>query len=95
MTPDTLNGAFEFLGSVMLWRNVLQLHRDKIVKGVHWSATGFFMLWGYWNLYYYPALGQWLSFAGGVSIVTANTVWLVQTLYYMRKNELPTRNLDV
>lgn len=85
MNPDLLNGAFEFMGSVMLWRNVMQLHRDKMVKGVHWSATGFFMLWGYWNLYYYPVLGQWLSFAGGVSIVTANTVWLLQMLYYSRR----------
>lgn len=84
MTPDVINGLFEFVGSVMLWRNVLQLHRDKMVRGVHWTATGFFMAWGYWNLFYYPHLGQWWSFWGGVSIVTANTVWLAQMLYYGR-----------
>ena len=85
MTPDLINGIFEFVGSVALWRNVLQLHRDKAIKGVHWSATGFFMLWGYWNLYYYPHLDQWWSFSGGVSIVTANTVWMIQMIYYGRK----------
>jgi hypothetical protein len=84
-TPDLVNGLFEFFGSIMLWRNVLQLYRDKMVRGVHWSATGFFAAWGYWNLFYYPHLGQWLSFAGGISIVTANTVWLYQMAYYMRK----------
>lgn len=82
MTPDMVNGLFEFIGSIMLWKNVQTLHRDKLVRGVHWTATGFFMTWGFWNLYYYPHLDQWWSFAGGVSIVTANTVWLVQILYY-------------
>lgn len=83
LSPDFVNGLFEFIGSAMLWRNVVQLHRDKLVKGVHWNATAFFAAWGYWNLYYYPHLDQWWSFAGGVSIVVANTVWLVQMMYYL------------
>ena len=85
MSPDLINGFFEFVGSAMLWRNAWQLHKDKMVKGVHWNATAFFAAWGYWNLYYYPHLDQWWSFAGGVSIVIANTVWLAQMVYYLRK----------
>lgn len=82
MNPDFINGMFEFFGSVMLWKNVAQLYKDKMIKGVHWGPTGFFMAWGYWNLFYYPHLDQWWSFWGGVSIVTANTVWFVQMIYY-------------
>lgn len=82
--PDAINGTFEVLGSVMIWRNVLELHRDKMVRGVHWLPVGFFAAWGYWNLFYYPHLDQWLSFWGGVSIVVANTVWLWQMLHYGR-----------
>jgi len=85
-----MNGLFEFFGSIMLWRNVLQLHRDKMVRGVHWSATGFFAAWGYWNLFYYPHLGQWLSFFGGCSIVVANTIWLGQMFYYHKPAPLPS-----
>jgi hypothetical protein len=70
----------------MLWKNVHQLHKDKEVKGVHWGPTMFFFLWGLWNLFYYPHLGQWWSFAGGVSIVTANGVWVYQMLKYREKN---------
>lgn len=84
MTPDLINGLFELLGSLVLWRNVRQLYVDKMIRGVHWTATGFFAAWGYWNLYYYPSLDQWWSFAGGCSIVLANTVWLGQMLYYGR-----------
>lgn len=86
VSPDLVNGSLEFVGSGMLWANVRRLSHDKIVRGVTWYATSFFMFWGWWNLYYYPALGQWWSFAGGVSIVIANTVWLGQIVYYIRRN---------
>jgi hypothetical protein len=85
MTPDLINGLFEALGSVMLWRNVLALYKDKQIKGVRIASTAFFMAWGYWNMYYYPSLGQWLSFLGGVSITTANTVWVIQMIFYTRR----------
>lgn len=84
MTPDVINGSYEFVGSIALWANVYRLYKDKEAKGVTFWATAFFMTWGYWNLYYYPHLDQWWSFAGGLSIVLANTVWLGQMIYYRR-----------
>ena len=84
---DLINGLFELCGSLVLWRNVYTLHKDKGYLGVHWMTTGFFALWGYWNMYYYPSLNQWLSFVGGCSITIANTVWLIQMLYYGRKEK--------
>ncbi|MEE8386489.1 MAG: hypothetical protein V3S01_11290 [Dehalococcoidia bacterium] len=88
MTPDMVNGGFECIGAVMLGRNVWQLYKDKIVRGVHWWATAFFASWGYWNLFYYPHLDQWFSFTGGIAIVAINTVWLAQMLYYNRRERL-------
>ena len=82
--PDTINGLFEFCGSIVLWLNVLQTYRDKGYRGVTVWSTFFFSAWGYWNLYYYPSLNQWLSFVGGCAIVAANTVWLALMLYYGR-----------
>lgn len=82
INPDVINGLFELFGSGMLWKNVYQLHKDKMVRGVHWGPTMFFFCWGLWNLFYYPHLGQWYSFAGGLSIVTANGVWVYQMLKY-------------
>lgn len=85
MMPDLINGLFEFIGSIMLWKNTWRLYKDKGYLGVCWSTTAFFASWGYWNLYYYPLLDQWLSFFGGCSITLANTCWLVLMLYYGRK----------
>jgi len=83
---DTVNGLFEMCGGILLWMNVRRLYRDKEFRGVSVVPTAFFMAWGYWNLYFYPAVGAPLSFIGGLFIVTANTVWLWQMLYYWRKN---------
>lgn len=83
--PDTINGAFEALAAVATWRNVLQLWRDKQVRGSYWPAWAFFTLWGVWNLFYYPFLGQWASFAGGVLLVTGNAVWTSLAVLYRRR----------
>jgi hypothetical protein len=85
LTPDLINGLFEFAGSLFIWRSILLLHRQRMVRGVSLLTTGFFAAWGVWNLYYYPNLDQWLSFAGGLSIVTANLIWVGQILYYLRR----------
>ena len=84
MIADLVNGSYEALGGLMLFRNVRQLYRDKQVRGISILSTAFFQTWGLWNLYYYPHLGQWLSFSGGCLIVLANTIWVGQMLYYKR-----------
>lgn len=83
--PDAVNGTFEFGIGVLALKNVQALARDQVVKGVHWGVTAWAGLWGIWNLYYYPHLGQWLSFAGGLTIVSINLLWLAMVFYYWRK----------
>ena len=84
ITPDLINGLFELGGGLLIAMNVRQILKDKTVKGVYWPATAFFTAWGLWNLYFYPSLGQWLSFAGGLVIVTFNTLWIGLTIYYLK-----------
>lgn len=84
MTPDMINGSFELMGAFFLLLNIRQLYRDKELNGVHWLPTLFFSTWGIWNLYYYPSLGQWYSFAGGLAIVCINTFWLGQIAWYAK-----------
>lgn len=85
---DLINGAFEASGAFFIFQSIIKLHREKIVRGVSWVHSGFFATWGYWNLFYYPHLGQWVSFVGGIGIVTTNTVWLVQLIYYTHQERL-------
>ena len=85
--PDIINGIFELCGGLFILKSILKLNKDKEVKGVHWIHAAFFACWGYWNLFYYPYLEQWISFIGGIGVVTANTIWLGQMIYYLRKEK--------
>jgi len=82
---DLINGLFELSGGILLTLNCFRLYHDKVVKGVNVWVTVFFAAWGYWNLYYYPSLNQWMSFTGTLLIVAANTVWAAMALYYARR----------
>lgn len=77
MRADTINAAFEAGGAITLLLNIRQLWRDRAVSGVHWLPVAFFGIWGAWNLFYYPSLGQWLSFWAASIIALANLTWLV------------------
>lgn len=83
MWVDAVNACFELFGGVFLWFNVWQIRRDRKLRGVHWVPTLYFSAWGFWNLFYYPSLGQWFSFVGSVSVVVANIVWLSHVGYYL------------
>jgi hypothetical protein len=81
---DVINGVFEHLGALFIMTSVLKLHREKRVAGIHWAHMGFFTTWGYWNLFYYPALEQWVSTFGALWLVLVNTFYLGQIIYYNR-----------
>ncbi len=79
---DTINASFELLGGVLTWSNVARLYKDRMVLGFDWRVAIFWTTWGLWNLFYYPHLEQWLSFAAGVVIVVANATWVAMAIYY-------------
>lgn len=81
MIPDLINATFELVGAVLCWRNAYQLYRDREVRGVYWPMYAFFAAWGVWNLFYYPALGQWFSFAAGVFLCAGNCAWVAGVLW--------------
>jgi len=63
--------------------------KDKSVSGLSIISVIFFTIWGYWNLFYYPSLGQMWSFAGGIVVVIANSIWTYLLLKYARYDQLP------
>lgn len=93
MIADLINGGFELLGGLFILNHCRVLYAQKAVRGVSVLSTAFFTLWGLWNLYFYPSLGQWASFAGGVVIVVANGVWIALALFYARRAQREGRGL--
>lgn len=85
MTPDIINGAFEFAGAAFIGLSVRRVLIDKAVAGISWVHVGFFAVWGLWNLFYYPHLDQWFSFAGGVALAAMNTWCVGLLIWYGRR----------
>jgi len=85
--PDLINGLFEFFAGFFILLHCRRLYKDKKVRGVSIVAIIFFTSWGFWNLFYYPHLGQWISFFGGLFIVSANSVWIWMMVYYLRQEK--------
>ena len=83
--PDLINGSFEFFGGGALVLNIRQLLKDKKVRSIHWGSSIFFTSWGIWNIWYYPFLGQWASFSGGLFLCAANVVWFFLRVRYRKR----------
>jgi len=82
MTPDITNALFELAGGYFTWINAWVLFKDKEIKGIYLPAWFFFTAWGVWNLFYYPALGQWYSFYAGIALVSGNVMWVSLAFKY-------------
>lgn len=82
MWPDIINAVFETLAGLLTLLNVRRIIIDKEVRGISMIPITLFTLWGIWNLYYYPHLGQWFSFVGGLFIMLTNLTWVSLAVYY-------------
>lgn len=82
MSADTVNGLFELFATFFILNHCLVLHKEKKVRGVSIISTVFFTGWGFWNMFYYPHLGQLLSYYGSIFVCIANLVWVSQMVYY-------------
>ena len=88
---DLVNGLLELFGALLLLGNCRLLLLHKRVQGVSVTPTAFFLVWGIWNLYFYPTQGLWLSFLGGLCLVCVNLTWVGLAFYYCHWPKTPER----
>lgn len=82
MTPDICNAVFEMIGAWFTVQNTIRVRRDRGYAGIYVPAILFFFSWGAWNMFFYPHLGQWWSFAAGAFLFCANLSWVIALVYY-------------
>lgn len=90
---DLVNGLFEGLAGLMVFLSAWRVYADKQVRGVSWIMVVFMLIWGFWNLHYYPAIQQTWSFYGGISVVTANLIW-ISLMWRYRDKPVPKPDLE-
>lgn len=94
MKPDHINGLFELIGGTLLILNCRRMYVDKEVKGVSIIPCVFFTSWGYWNLFFYPALNAWWSFYGAILVAITNSMWLGMVWYYRKFPNLSPKDAE-
>ncbi len=82
---DLINASFEMSACLFVLNHCRVLMEHKETRGVSIVSMLFFTVWGFWNLVYYPALGQMFSMLGGVFVVLANAVYVMLMITYRRK----------
>ena len=79
---DRVNGGFELFAGFFICLNIMKVLEDKAVAGVDWRTVAFFTCWSFWNLYYYPKLGQKASAWGALVVAFFNAAWLSLLIWY-------------
>lgn len=87
MNIDLINGSFEVLAGLLQIANIVQIYKDKSVKGVTIYPLLLFTVWGLFNLiFFYPTLQLWLSWMGGSIIIVTNVIWIILYFKYKKDN---------
>ena len=71
MWQDQVNGLFELLGGLFISLTCIKLYKDKKVRGLSFVHIAYFTMWGYWNIHYYPHLGQWVRSTPSAKPITS------------------------
>lgn len=83
--PDLINGIFGVLGGLFIALSIAKLHREKTARGVSIVYVAFFTSWSWYHVYFFTTVNLWWSWAGAIGMMTANTIWLCQMVYYSRR----------
>ena len=82
MNLDLINASFELFGGVAILMSANKCYQNKSADGISWVMTAFFFIWGIFNLFFYPSLGQNLSFYAAVFMVACNIAYTSLIIKY-------------
>lgn len=85
MTPDAINCLFELAGAVAVWCNFFAITKDRGYAGTRIPMMLFFTTWGFWNLFFYGHLLQWLSLCGSLVLTAGNCAVVAAMWKFGRK----------
>ncbi len=81
---DTVNAAFLFGATLFMGLNIMQLYKDKLVRGVSAWPFIYFLSWNFYSLYYLVYLNQLVSFVLEFAFIAVSVFYVCQILYYQK-----------
>jgi|HubBroStandDraft_2_1064218.scaffolds.fasta_scaffold317788_2 hypothetical protein len=90
---DCINAVFEFGAGIIQLFSIFAALKYKQVKGLSIIPLIFFLIWGFWLLYYYRFLTQTVSGYAAVCIVVFNLIYffLIIKYKYFNDNDIQKR----
>jgi hypothetical protein len=85
-TPDIINGAMEFAGSLATWANVYTIWKARGYAGISVAVMALFAARSVWRGYFYLHLGQPMSVIGDCSNAFAYCLFVLLMLCYGKKS---------
>jgi hypothetical protein len=82
---DLINALFEGLAGFFILASIRDAWKSRQAIGIHPLHVAYFTAWGFWNLYYYAHLDQWLSWACGILVAIVNSFYLYTVIKFRRK----------
>lgn len=84
-SPDVINSVLELGSAAIAWSNFYRIYKDRQVKGVHWINWNWYILWGFWDIFYiYPALNQPVTIYFATVKLIAHISWLSLAIYFLK-----------
>lgn len=79
---DKINAGLESIGALCRLWDCICLWEDRCYRGGSIKSAFFFLMWGVFNLFFYPSFGQHWSFWGAVAMTSMNGAWIVLALKF-------------
>ena len=81
---DLVNALFLLGATLFMGLNILQLYKDKLVRGVSVLPFIYFLLWNLYSLYYLVHLNQLVSFVLEFAFLCVSLFYVCQILHYKK-----------
>ena len=82
ITIDHINAIFTVGGIMFVIINILQLTKDKQVKGVSIISMLFFGIWSWWLAFFYYKNSHYYSMIAAIFMGVFEIVWISLWMYY-------------
>ena len=79
---DQVNSVFALSASILIWKNIQQIKQDKQTKGINILPTLLFLIWSYWNVFYFSVNQHWFSVLTAAFFAIGQTYWFVLFIKY-------------
>ncbi len=81
---DYVNALFLLGATLFMGLNIIQLYKDKMVRGVSVWTFIYFLLWNLYSLYYLVHLNQLVSFVLELFFMAVSLFYVFQIMHYKK-----------